>query len=333
MMKAAAERFLIVGHDSFAEAVISLPAIKLFREAYPEADLTLTAPSHLADFWSMCPLVDRVLLMGKTGSTLIKLRKGSFDRAYILPDTFRAAYLPFMARIPRRIGARGRWRRMMLTEIVHPGSGHRQFEVMTIFGVNGNPPPPELIVPVAAFDTLERKLCHVSNLGENRPAIFQALEACAAAGGHERAVGSRPVVMLMPVAGKVELFSLLIKKLCATLDAVILLGGGPDSDLACEELAAIEPRAINLAGETTRLEWAAVLQMSDCVVAPPCDGLHLASAVGTPFVGLFDGEESKNESPLGKQIILPGRGEPGHSPSAVTGAVKELLAGAQWELF
>ena len=375
MKKEVPERFLVIGVNRMDDAVMSLPALQMLRDEYPEAEITLLAKPSLRAFWGMCPSIDvfqplEPIAWGHRKSsnlespsdystrsalrqrswfpTLGKIKKQKFDRAYILPNSFGSALIPFLAGIPRRVGARGRWRRMLLTEIVHLGTGHQQFEAMSVFGVQGTPKPPVLQVPEESFRTLERKLVHLSAFakasadkpdlspsealakggGKTLTAIFQTLE-------NETPVGARPVITVLPGTMQsngwsAERFSLLAKNLCSSLKAVVLLGGAAKDRAVCREIEAEGYDIINLSGQTPFSEWAAMLQMSDCVVSHDNGGMHLASAVGTPVVGLYGLADAGKTGPLGKHVVLQ-KEEATHAVAAigvdeVYGAVEKLLA-------
>lgn len=69
---------------------------------------------------------------------------------------------------------------------------------------------------------------------------------------------------------------------------VVLLGGRSDLEIAtCKELAERCPEVYNLCGQTNLRELAAVLKISSLVIAPDSGSMHLASALGTPVIGLF----------------------------------------------
>jgi len=322
------ERFLIVGPEWIGDSVLSLPAVQLLRQAHPSTEITVTAGPKLEAFWNMCPSINCFQRLEKKVPNIGKLKQTHYDRVYILPNSFRFAWIPFMAGIPRRIGARGHWRRLLLTEVVHLGNGHQQFEAMNILGVQGEPPAPELRVPPERFQTLERKLLHFPNLGKNRSVLFQALEA-----GAERPMGSRPVITILPGAPHdpsrrwpTTHFLLLARNLCSALNAVVLLGGGPEDVAVCEEIAAAGPDIINLAGETTLSEWAAMLKASHCVVSNESGGMHLASALGTPVIGLYGLTDPKKTGPLGKHIVFQKREPEGENVRRDADAATRALA-------
>lgn len=68
----------------------------------------------------------------------------------------------------------------------------------------------------------------------------------------------------------------------------VLLGGNAQIEHeTCAAIAAQCPEAVNLCGRTTLRELAAMLSISRLVLAPDSGSMHLASALGTPVIGLF----------------------------------------------
>jgi heptosyltransferase-2 len=67
----------------------------------------------------------------------------------------------------------------------------------------------------------------------------------------------------------------------------VLLGGGGEQALGGAVLASSGAAGANLAGRTSILETAAVLQLAAALVSNDSAPLHLATAVGTPAVALF----------------------------------------------
>jgi heptosyltransferase-1 len=68
--------------------------------------------------------------------------------------------------------------------------------------------------------------------------------------------------------------------------AVTLIGSARERAL-CDEVAALAPGAINLAGETTLPELAALIRRSAIAVTNDSGSMHLAVALGRPIVSVF----------------------------------------------
>jgi heptosyltransferase-2 len=279
------ESVLVVSTNWIGDAVMSMPALQLFRRAHPDAEITVLARPLIRSLWAMHPAVNRLETMAEPLPTAHRLRQARFDRVYILPNSFRSAFVPFMAGVPRRIGTCGQWRRLLLTDVIRFEGGHQQFENMNIFGVQGDPPPPQLVVPSESFQSLEKKLGGVP-------------------------ISGKTVITLLPGAARgpskrwpTEYFTLLAKRLRDELKAHVLLGGGPDDAAVCDGIAA-QTGAVSLAGKTTIAEWAALLKRSDCTVANDSGGMHLATAVGTPVVGIFGITDPAKTGPLGRSVVL-----------------------------
>jgi len=80
----------------------------------------------------------------------------------------------------------------------------------------------------------------------------------------------------------------------------IILSGGP-SQLEREMGAAIEAQmqgpCVNLVGQDTLEQSKALLQQVDIVISPDSGPAHIASALGTPVIGLYAATWSKRSGP------------------------------------
>ena len=309
---------LVIAPRRLGDSVLSLPALQLFREEqHPDTEITVLAEAECEPFWRLSPSVDFFQCL-----ETFHPKVGNFDRAYILRDDFRAALIARRAGIVRRIGFSGNGRKLLLTEIVHRPDGHRQFDFLNILGVQGEPPAPGLNVRQEQFQTLERKLMHLSafaeasadkpNIGENRAVIFQTLE-------EERPLGARPVITVLPGGIGARWphghYGLLAKNLMSSLNAVLLVAGdSADSGLCAQVAAAAGPDALNLAGRITLAEQAALLSVSDCTVCNAGGGMHLAAALGTPVVPVCGLTDPKKNAPLGPYARFDEKNPPDAEP-------------------
>src|SRR5690606_11644296 len=138
------------------DIVMSQPALRALRRAYPQARLTVLIRRELAGFFAGADWVDEVLpytlRSGVAGvadraAIVAELRRRRFDLAVLFPDSFDAALWPALAGIRRRVGYSRDARRWLLTDAVARGAevlrGHQvhyRLHLLTeALGIAGDP--------------------------------------------------------------------------------------------------------------------------------------------------------------------------------------------------
>lgn len=118
-----------------------------------------------------------------------------------------------------------------------------------------------------------------------------------------------PFIALHPVSSKPERnwlperYAQLISLAAKLLDARIVLTGGntPHEKTLCARLAAVAPRhTLDLCGQTSPKQLAAILGQVDALVAPDTAAVHLARAQDTPVVGLYAVASPQLTGPYGR---------------------------------
>jgi heptosyltransferase I len=106
----------------------------------------------------------------------------------------------------------------------------------------------------------------------------------------------RPLLAIHPFASKTErnwLFERYAEVILAAVSTwhagIVLTGGNSQTERDfCARLASVAPgETLNLCGQTTPRQLAAVLAEADALVAPDTGPVHLARANNTPVVGLY----------------------------------------------
>ena len=301
MSSTAPDRLLVCSVNWLGDAVMSMPALQALREQFPQTEITLLTKPGLAPLWALHAAPNRVLSLPASGAPLRPLlrtlRESRFESSYILPHSFRSALVPFLARIPRRIGMPGHFPRdFMLTEVrppaFGPGRTHQVFEYLDLFFPGENRlayPAPRLTVPAATLDAMRTKL----------------------------SILPRPWISILPGAARgsskqwpAERYAETAAALVAHTGGSIITLGTPAEQAACQQVAAAAaPNGLNLAGATTLHELAAVLALSAATLCNDSGGMHLAAALGTPLVAFYGITNPGQTGPLGHHIRILQRSE------------------------
>lgn len=289
-------RVLLCGVNWVGDTIMSMPAVQAFRTAHPDARIELLVKPGMAALWEMHPVPDVLHRLAPGGHGVRRaaraLRAEGFDRAYVLPHSFRSALPPFLAGIPERYGLAGGLRDVMLNRVVRPDVGpgrtrtHQAWEYI------------DLLVPEQDVQTLEYP-------------TLQVPEASAEAVRRQAPEGDGPLIGLLPGAARgpskqwpLEHFKTLARTLCAERQARLALLGNEGDRALCTSVAQDLPGAVNLAGRTGFGEWAAWLQGCDAVVTNDSGGMHLAAALGTPVAAIYGITDPEATGPLGERVRL-----------------------------
>src|ERR1017187_10456193 len=117
-------KVLVRATNWLGDAVMSLPAIRAIRQVFPHAHLTVLARPGVAGLYARETAIDRVIpYPGLRGLRVRRefaagLRAERFDGAILLPNSFDAALIVWLAGIPERIGYRRDGRGRHLTRAI-----------------------------------------------------------------------------------------------------------------------------------------------------------------------------------------------------------------------
>lgn len=312
----------IIGLNWLGDAVMAMPALQRIKRYRPEWRICMITKPPLAPLWEMHAAVNQVLPAASDREAIKVLRRGfgdPFSRVYVMPNSFRSAWWAWRGRVPVRIGGGGSgsmaWlRSRMLTQpkdLERPGDlAHQAHEMMNLFGVEAL--EGEILTP-----RLEPRAADRTSVAERLPET-EGQQWIGLIPGAARGPSKQ-----WPTAHFSELASRLTSQPGLRL---VLLGTAADIPL-CEQIAASQSpntRPVILAGQTTLAQFTACLERCVGIVANDSGGMHLATAVGTPVVGLFGLTDPAKTGPLGDASIalqadgvVGSRDIPRESPEAV----------------
>jgi heptosyltransferase-2 len=124
MAEATGERILVVGPSWVGDMVMAQSLFMTLKASDPGAYIGVVAPAWSLPILERMEEVDEAVALevghGEFGWTprrrLAATLRGRFDRAIVLPRSWKSALVPFLARIPRRTGFTGEQRLVLLNE-------------------------------------------------------------------------------------------------------------------------------------------------------------------------------------------------------------------------
>ena len=296
------EHVLICGTNWLGDTVMSMPAVRLFRSRNPDLRITVLVKASLAALWRMHVSVDDVMELqpGLRGTLAAakSIRQKNISRAFVLPNSFRSALIPFLAGVSDRVGVRGQLRTTMLTSVLEspatsPDREHQSWEYFHIMGMDDYEGPvaaPSLEPGETLVESCRKKIewsdCET----------WVALVPGAARGPSK----------MWPA----EFFADVGTEVTRSHAARIMILGSSSEAVLCDRIALeIGDSAISLAGSTSLPEVVALSQMCSAVVTNDSGGMHLATAGGARVVSVFGLTDPSKTGPLGsghRIVTVPG---------------------------
>lgn len=273
------------------DGIMAMPALQALCRRDGVAGLTVLAKPGVLALWRMHPDVGTCWELGPgargTVTAARRLRGERTRTVYVLPNSFRAALIPWLAGVPERVGVRGhRPAALMRPCLCLPRAyrdRHQSEEYRFLLGVDDG----------AAAEELPRLRVP--------PDVVGRIRERTRFGDGDRVVG------VLPGAARgtakrwpVERFAAVAGDLARRIPARILaLGSAAEVDSCEAVVSAAGPAAINLAGRTNLAELAAALARCDVVICNDSGGMHLAAAMGVPVVAVFGITDPQKTGPLG----------------------------------
>ncbi len=271
------------------------PLIRALRARFGEV-VALVAPAH-RDVLAGNPDVAEIWLDDRSmPRTAARVRARAFDASVVTWATTRAALLPFLARVPIRVGQTRRSYSALFTHRVARRSdvGDRTTHWTQILLDLGRAIGCDVADATPTFAVSDAA----------RVSVAQLLAACDVV---------EPYVVLHPTRGiagarmrwPIAPFAALARELHATTGARVVVSGDA-TDTAIAAQIATGGDALSLAGRTSIPQFGALAAGALAVVAMDSGPMHIAAAVGAPTVGIFalQSDEPDRWAPLGPTTAL-----------------------------
>ena len=290
----ASTRVLVVAPAWVGDMVMCQPLLQLIKAKQPNSFFQVVAPKATAPVATRMAEVDEVTVAefehGKLGWSARRglghqLRGHKFDVAYVLPNSWKSALLPWFANVKRRVGWLGESRYGLLNDARRLDKQAYPLMIerfMALADIDGQLPTKPYPLPQLTFDLQNRtQLLEQLNLQPKQVAVL-----CP---GAEFGAAKK-----WPVAH----YSQLAEDLLQAGYQVWLMGSPKDAEDA-QAIQQVVPQAINLAGKTSLVDAIDLMSCAELVVSNDSGLMHVGCALNIATVGVFGSTSPGFTPPLG----------------------------------
>lgn len=282
-------RALVIAPQWIGYAVMAEPMLAVL--AARGEHLTVAALPSVAPLFQAMPQVAEVITLPFVHGRLdwsarraqARQIKGRFDVAYVLPNSLKSALLPWLARIPRRVGYQGEGRLGLLNERLPNPVGEPPLVAFYGALAGGLPPRarPRLHLAHGRVDDVLAR-CGLA------PQAYWVLAPGAEQGATRR----------WPAAA----YAALAEELHALHGQPVWLVGAETERLVCEEIAALVHggHCRVQAGAGSLADAMALIAVARGVVSNDSGWMHMAAAFGVPQAAVFGATSPQHTPPLNR---------------------------------
>lgn len=295
------------------DVLMTTPAIRLLRQAYPEAHITMVVNKGTEDVLRHNPHLNQTLTIDRERiekapfytrlfyewSVLKMLKEGDYDLSIDFDSGERAAYLALLSGINTRIGfyyPKGLRRMIFHRQVRRKGSLHTvERNLMLVEKTLGL---------IRKDDRLELR---TGPEEDRRMTLWLRRHRLSGKNLVVIHPGARFWFKRWPARKWASLIDILQGELGLS---VVITGGGREMEDVRTTLSRMKTHTYSIAGQTTILELAALIKKATLFIGNDSGPMHIAAAMGTPVIALFGPTEPDLWRPWGKGHVVISRQVP-----------------------
>jgi heptosyltransferase-2 len=297
-------KILVRATNWVGDAVMAIPALEALRAREPRAEITIAAREAVADLYRGQDFVDRVVSLGGSKSARREsaicrdaIGDDRFDFGLALPNSFASAWFLARSNARERIGYARDGRRWLLTRpVARPRAdeipAHETYyylELLRRAGWIEKLPVVERVRLRVDAEDAARAREKLRSLGAGEFAV--ALAAGASYGAAK--------------CWAAERYAAVADRLAEEMGAnIVLFGTAAEREIGARIAGAMRRPAINLIGQTSARELAALLAACRLFLGNDSGAMHVAAAVGLPVVAVFGSTDPDGTAPLALRRTL-----------------------------
>jgi heptosyltransferase-2 len=293
-------RALVVAPNWIGDALMAQPLFALLKKLHPYIVIDALAPSWVAPVLERMPEINAVhaaplahgkLQLVRRWQLASDLRELTYDAAYVLPNSFKSALIPWFAGIALRIGYTGESRYGLLN-VRHPSPRKNERPPMSghyaalAYAPDAHLPNLHKSLPAPRLETRPNEAAHVSARFHLDTRVPLIVFCPGAEYGSAKRWPPEHFAALAHIASQSFPYM-----------QIIALGSGKDAPVA-QAIAARAPNVRNLCGHTSLGEACALISRASAVVTNDSGLMHVAAALQRPLVAVYGSSDPRHTPPL-----------------------------------
>lgn len=271
------KKILLVQTAFIGDVILITPLIRAIKDLYPDSLLDVMVIPQTAGILENNSNINELVIFDKRKNkfisfmnTLKVIKKKKYDIAFSPHSSMTTALLMYLAKIPVRVGF-DRWQaKYLLThKVPHPEGKHKTEKNLHLLSLFSD-----------KIFSIETELFPSEKMSEKASVLLSDLKE-----NSRKLIAVAPGSVWFTKKWPQEYYKNLVKKLSEKGYGIIFIGSIGERNI-CKE---IKPKkySINLAGELSLLESAAVIAKCDLMICNDSGALHLANAVKTVVIAFF----------------------------------------------
>ena len=291
------ERILLIRFGSLGDVVLTTPAIRAARKAFPDSHIAMVVGNRSADIVSANPHLDEIIIFHRQAKKLSELRRVAallrerdFSVSIDMQRKFHSSLLAYMGKVNQRIGYH------------HPGGFLCTIRIPDNENKHSVDRNLDLLKPLGVVDADREPEMFLSR--EDRDYADSVFE--------ERGLSSKsPVVGMFPGAGwrprcwSAERFAAIGDLAVEQYEAGVVVFGGPDeADILDTVAQNMKSPVVLMKDRVTLRQLGAMIEKCDLFLSNDTGPMHISVAVKTPTIALFGPGNHIKFQPIGEKHAL-----------------------------
>ena len=271
------KKILLIQTAFIGDVILITPLIRAIKELYPDSLLDVMVIPQTAGILGNNHNINELVIFDKRKNkfisfvnTLKQIKKKKYDIAFSPHSSMTTALLMYLAKIPTRVGF-DRWqaKNLLTQKAPHPEGKHKTEKNLHLLSLFSN-----------KNFSIQTELFPSEKISEKVSVLLTDLKRST-----RKLIAVAPGSVWYTKKWPQENYKNLVKQLSESGYGIVFIGSSEER-IICEEIKP-EINSINLAGDLSLLESAAVIAKCDLMICNDSGALHLANAVQTDVIAFF----------------------------------------------